>query len=380
MIVSDLRAGKALGVARVEATVTWEDSDAEPMTLYVETEQEHAAALRADPNAFLTSCLLPAWRSGERRIRVEGILCPALTERVKAPMRMLKRWHPGDFGPTPVIEAGDHFAARQPVAGQAIALLSCGVDSLATLRWNVLNIPRDHPDAIVASLFIAYDRDPTPSLARLESATAPRASAVRPVAADAGTRVIPVRTNMWWLAPDGWFFTEKWHGAALASMAAFFSGEYRKGYVASSHNPDVVAPNGSHPLLDPFFSSAHFAIEHDLFSMSRSEKVALIAEWPVGIAHVRVCTNDSEGGPNCGTCEKCIRTQVHLAALGKGSVAAASFPTTSISPGLVRYLEEYDMIRGHPPYIAWYSEAIAGLRDNGLGPVADELRRIVSLG
>lgn len=377
-MISDLRVRETPGVARVEATVTWEDNDREPLNLYVETEQEYKAALRADPNAFLISCLFPAWRSAERRIRIEGALCPALNERVKAPIGMLRRWYPNAFGPSPVIEPGDGFAAKRPVAGQSIALLSCGVDSLATLRWNFLNIPRDHPDAIVASLFVSFDRDPTSSFERLEASTAPRASAARAVATEAGTQAIPVRTNMWWLAPDGWFFTEKWHGALFSSIAAFFSGGFRRGCLASSDDPVTVQPYGSHPLIDPFFSSAHFQIEHDLFSMSRLEKVALVADWPTGIANVRVCQNDNDGGHNCGTCEKCIRTQVQLAALGRNDAAILPFRSRSLTPDLVHLLEEYDMIRGHPDYIAWYTEAIAGLRIHGNGPVADALHEVVS--
>lgn len=377
MIISGIREERAEGVVRAAATVAWEDSDQKPLSLFVETEERFAADLVADPNAFLVACLLPAWRSGEARVRVEGVLCPVLRERVKVPLGMIRRWHPDEVASTPAIEPAGGYRLRRAVGRKSLAMLSCGIDSLATLRWNCLTYPRDHPDAVTASVFVAYDDDVTPSVERLRRFTAPRADAVRAVAVDAGTTPIPVRTNMWWLAPDGYFFTEKWHGAVLASVASFFSGGFRQAYVASSHNPDVLEPYGSHPLLDPYFSSAHFRVEHDLFSMSRSEKVALVADWPVALANIRVCTNDTEGGPNCGTCEKCIRTQVQMAALGKLEAAAPSFPRVTLTPGLIATIDDYDMIRGHPYYIAWYSQAVDGLRAQGLADLSDALRRVV---
>jgi hypothetical protein len=339
--------------------------------------EEFGAYLSVDPNAFLVACLLPAWRAGERRVRVAGSLCPVLAERLKTPIGMLSSWYPDDFGPPPVVESGDRWEVRSPVAGQAIQMLSCGIDSLATLRWNTLRVPRSHPDAIAACVYFEIDQDPTPSRARLLEATGPRADVVTAVTTDAGIEAMPVRTNLWWLADDGHFYTKKWHGAFLASLLICFSGHFRRGCVASSHSPSVVQPYGSHPLLDPYFGSAHFAIEHDLFSMHRNEKIALVAAWSVGVANIRVCQNDNSGRPNCGTCEKCIRTQVQLAAIGRLDAGAPSFPYTTLSPELIRTIDEYDMIRGHPYFIAWYTDALPGLRANGYAEVADALALVV---
>ena len=377
MIVSDLRAYTAEGVARIDARVEWEDCDEAPLDVFVETVEDASAYLAADPNALLAACVLPAWRAGETRIRVGGSLCPALVERVKTPLGMLQSWFPGDFGPPPRIEPDAGWEVRTPVDGQSLQLLSCGIDSLATLRWNTLNVPRSHRDAITACVYYEFDRDEQPSLERLLEATGPRADVVTAVTGDVRVEAIPVRTNLWWLADDGDFFTKKWHGAFLASLLACFGGRFRRGYVASSHSPSVVQPYGSHPLLDPYFGSAHFEIEHDLFSMHRNDKIALVAEWPAGVANIRVCQNDNSGRPNCGTCEKCIRTQVQLAAIGRLEAAAPAFPYTTLSRELVRTIDEYDMIRGHPYFIGWYTDALPGLRAHGYGDVADAVALVL---
>ena len=377
MIVSELNKRRGGGVVRVEATVRWEDSDTPGMSLFIDAEERHADAIVADPNVFAIACLLPAWRSGEKRLRVEGTLCPMLCERTKTATGMLKAWYPDDFGRRPTIEAAEGYRVAEPVDGRAVSLLSCGIDSLATLRWNLLNVTRGHPDAIDACIYFEFDERAEASESLLHEVTDPRSSAVAAVTADAGVDAIPVRTNFWWLANDGWFYARKWHGAFLASLASAFGGRFRKGYVASSHSPAVVQPYGSHPLLDPYFSSAHFLIEHDLFSMDRADKVALVSEWPVGVANIRVCQNDTTGRANCGTCEKCIRTLVQLAGLGRLAAAVASFPNALLTPDLIATIDRYDMIRGHPYFIGWYRAEIPKLRQQGRDDLADALERVL---
>jgi hypothetical protein len=351
--------------------------DRAPLRVFIETSGGFASALHADPNVFASACLLPAWWAGERRLRVEGELCPFLCERTKTAMGMLRSWYPDDFGAWPTLEAVGGHRVRQQVVGASVSLLSCGIDSLATLRWNMLNVPRGHADSIEACIYFEFDNRPEPSLAHLQEMTGPRAEVVANVTRDAEVDAIPVRTNLWSLVDDGWFYTRKWHGAFLASLAAAFSNGYRKGYVGSSHSPAVVQPYGSHPLLDPNFGTAHFQAEHDLFSMDRSDKVALVADWPVGLANIRVCQNDTTGRPNCATCEKCIRTLVQLAGLGKSEAAMASFPNASLTTELILTIDEYDMIRGHPYFIGWYKAEIPKLRVHGRDDLADALARVV---
>ena len=124
----------------------------------------HARSIDASPADHASpavACLLPAWRSGERRVRVSGSLCPELAERVKTPMGMLSAWFPDDFGPPPAVEPADGWETRSAVAGRSVQMLSCGIDSLATLRWNTSHVPRSHQDAISACVYFEIDEDPT---------------------------------------------------------------------------------------------------------------------------------------------------------------------------------------------------------------------------
>ena len=262
--------------------------------------------------------------------------------------------------------------------GRSVALLSCGIDSLATLRWNRLHVSPDHPYWIDSVVYFTYDADPEPSLDALMAVTAARRPAIENVTRAAGATPMPVRSNLWWLLDDGRFYTYMWHGSVCASLLTFFAPGFSRGCVASSHCPVVVTPYGSHPLLDPYFASAHFPIEHDLFSMGRLEKTALVADWAEGAANIRVCQNDSAGRENCCTCEKCIRTITTLAAFGKLEAARASFPYADLGPELIGTIDEYNMIKGHPYYLHWYGQLVPLLKRRGLGPVATALEAVLA--
>jgi hypothetical protein len=96
-------------------------------------------------------------------------------------------------------------------------------------------------------------------------------------------------------------------------------------------------PYGTHPLLDPSYSSRDMRIRHENVTMSRLDKTALIAEWDVALQHMRVCNRTYNYRPetfNCGQCEKCVRTMLELVALGKLGETNA-FPVHDVSPELV---------------------------------------------
>ena len=63
--------------ARVAARVTWKTVTARCVRL-LETDSEFASSLACSPNVFLTACVLPAMRHGEKRIFVDGEICPHL--------------------------------------------------------------------------------------------------------------------------------------------------------------------------------------------------------------------------------------------------------------------------------------------------------------
>jgi hypothetical protein len=221
---------------------------------------------------------------------------------------------------------------------------------LATLPWNLLHVDRNRPAAIKASLTVDYIEGHGWTAEQEGRETAWRLRATALVAADADVSRIVVRTNILVLHDNGDLFAYRTHGAVLSCLAYFLSGGFAKAYVASSYSPDNLGPWGSHPLLDPFYSSGHMTIDHDGLQMSRFEKTALVSGWPVALDNMLVCTNANYGGPNnCGQCEKCVRTMTALVALGKLS-ECGSFPERDVSTDLLRSVFQYVHGSSRPDY------------------------------
>lgn len=357
VIIRNLSQSTSNGLARIEGTVHWEESDHPATCLFFESLGE-AGQFWPDPNAFLIGCILPAWKDGERRILVDGALCPVLVRGLKVAVAMLGSWRPELNTRAPVIESTTGLLVRSPSSGQALSLLSCGVDSTAALRWNMLNIPSDHPESIRGVLVMAHVEKPTESAADLIAKSGGRLEAVKRVADSADVEPIPLVTNLLSLA-DGYFFTFAWHGAVLASIASLFSNRFRKGFLAGTHKAPDLKPWGSSALVDPYYSTAHFAIGYDGFESSRAEKLELLVDWEVGLSNLRVCQNDDGGSGNCGTCEKCIRTMIELVIINKLDSCDA-FPRNDVDEALIWTLDEYDMINrwANRP---WYEDMVIRL-------------------
>lgn len=359
------------GVLRVQATVTWEDADKRPLRVFAETDKRFLAWVSADPNALFLACLFPAWRDGERRVFVDGSICPVLRDNLRAAMETVRSWYPDRFGDFPHVEAR-RFEVRAPSAARALSLMSCGVDSLSTLRWNQLRFAPAHPSSTRGILSVDYRERPS-KRSLLEGG---RFLAAAKVASAVGIDFLPVRTNVWWLADDGCFFDEVWHGALLSSAAWFFSSGFNRVYIASSYTPEHLRSWGSHPLLDPSYSGGHFATEHHGLWMSRVEKTALIADWREGMVSLRVCQNDDGGASNCGTCEKCIRTMTALVALDRLTECPA-FTSRDVTAELLRTIETYDMFAtAHNAH--WYAELVPLLTERGRVDLVTAIQHVLA--
>jgi hypothetical protein len=344
MIISNLKQLKAGDTVRVEAQLQWEDTARPSFTLFVQTDEQFQDALWPDPNSFLIASVLTAWQAKERRIQVEGALCPALVSNLQGVFMMLNAWYPQDFATPPQIEATRGLVAALPKGQGAISLMSGGIDSLCLLRANHLHFPTGHPNRIKAVVSVAQNAQPFPTCDAIHKKMAGRLAAIRPVAAEAAVAVIPAIANTWWLNPDGYFYGQKAYSSQLSAVTSLFSQRFHRGYIASSYDAAFTGkPWGSHPQLDAYYSSAHFQMENSGTEMTRLRKVELVADWPVAFQHIRVCQNDNSASKNCGTCEKCIRTMLMLEGLGKLRTCTA-FPKNTITPELARYLDTYKML------------------------------------
>lgn len=110
-----------------------------------------------------------------------------------------------------------------------------------------------------------------------------------------------------------WGFT---HGGALASVALLLSPGLSQVFIPSSYSYADLFPWGSHPLLDPLWSTEYMTLIHDGCEATRVEKIASFATHEVALRHLRVCWEYQGGKYNCGQCEKCLRTMIALRLAG----------------------------------------------------------------
>jgi hypothetical protein len=195
------------------------------------------------------------------------------------------------------------------------------------------------------------------------------------VAKDLGIDVIPVKTNVLNLYPNGEFYSNRWIGAILASIGHLFSKRFNKFYIASGSQVMSIIryPWGTHPFLDDYYSSGHLQVMHHGLHLTRSEKIKLISKWQTGLQNIFVCEGRVSRENNCGTCEKCIRTMIVLAALDK--LKDSSFPIDDVSPELVKTLDKYNMIQWDAN--SYYQQFIPILPDSRRHDLVNALKKVV---
>ena len=344
MIISEINQTTANGLVTIQATISWENFDRKPFQFFVQTPAENEDALWTDANSLLIGSILTAWHYKEKRVRIDGTVCPMLASNLEGVFMMMKSWYPDDFDETPVIEPTGGFKSMLPPKSGTVSLMSGGIDSLCLLRANHLFYPKGHTSRISAVVPIEMTKEAASDRQHFDLAFEGRMTSIGPVAEEAEVRVMPARTNLWFLNPDGYFYGQKSYASQLSSILSFFSKGFDHGLIASSYDAAYSSkPWGSNPQLDAYFTSAHFRMENSGTEMTRLRKVEIVADWPIGYKSIRVCQNDNTGGSNCGTCEKCIRTKLMLESLGKLR-DCQSFPENYIDTDLLGYLETYKML------------------------------------
>ena len=92
-----------------------------------------------------------------------------------------------------------------------------------------------------------------------------------------------------------------------------------------------------------------FSIVHDGAGYSRIEKVRRVSTHAIATRSLRVCWRDKSYCLNCGTCEKCVLTQLEFLALGYSNVDCFSRPLDiqlieNVTPGSPNRLRGYEWV------------------------------------
>jgi hypothetical protein len=233
---------------------------------------------------------------------------PRLLAGVDVAQQILRSWYP-ELSRVEVEARPRSDSSAAPAVGCA-TFFSGGVDSFYTVLGSLdgtIREPRLTHLLYVRGFGLALEQGRDLDLTQ---------QALEDVARALDLELVPVSTNLTSRFPTKW--DAHYHGAAMASVAlALSKGIGRVLVSASFYYPDLV-PWGSHPMLDPLWSTERLELRHVGCEVRRSEKVRKIGRSPLALGSLNVClARENRGGPdNCGRCAKCVRTMVALQLLG----------------------------------------------------------------
>ena len=370
MRVERIRKEAVAGRSRVTADVIWEDREEPSLPFIMEVPERFADDLDPSADACLLALFPLAQWHGESRIRVEGTICSCLRDGLSAVTETFAVWF--DRCRPLAIEATEGFAPAFPRDGRrAASFLSGGIDALSLLRLNQLEYPATHPGRIKDCIIlfgVGTDefRSTDAQSERLKEFHSYTARVIE-FHESAGITVIPYYTNIrsFYPPPSGW--KSVGFGSGMVSSSVSLSRRIDRISFASAGLGTSLEPQASHPAIDHYYSTAAVSVYHSQPAFTRFEKTRIVAEWPEGLAVLRPCLLDAmptPDRPNCGQCEKCVRTMLGLLALGKLR-DAPTFPFDDVTPEMLEPIWIDD-----PGILPYYEEMIEPLRDRGRSDLA----------
>jgi hypothetical protein len=268
-------------------------------------------ALTGNIEAFLAAALLPSMKKGGTLI-AGGRVSRRFLDAIHTIIDIYCSWDAS----LQRVEIGGAIpmSADAPKEARVGTFFSGGVDSFYTLL--------KHREEITDLIYIHGF-----SLFFENSAIRRRISkTIRHIGSSFGKNIIEVKTNLYRFLYS--YFRRDWgtltHGVVLFSIGHALSSFFKRIYIPSCHTYDDISPWGSHPLLDPLWSTERLEFIHDGCEATRIDKAALLSKFDVALQSLQVCFYPhAEGAYNCGLCEKCLRTMINLQVVGALNRCAA---------------------------------------------------------
>lgn len=350
MKIGDFRKFSDNGKVGISARVDWEDCDRGSHTLSFQTDGRFGDQLLPNPHAFLLASVIPAMYFGERRVAVQEEICSELLEGIGKATSTLRNWFP--LKNREVTIEAKTVSCRQIEKRNRRngCFLSGGIDSFSVLRENYLRFPTGHPRRIMDGILVfGLEQDDPVRFEYVKEVLENTADKI-------GISLIPIYTDIYlhYRKEDEengfWFWIYEFGGAALAAVAHALSPRFASVTIGGHCDPNHLGPWGSHPLLDPYFSSSDLLIRHEGVTLTRLDKTRLVAGWDVAVENLRVCNHYkrySRGVLNCSQCEKCVRTMLEFYALDALDRTGA-FPCTEITAQMIfKYVNiDNDFVEG----------------------------------
>jgi hypothetical protein len=279
----------------------------QPYSIYFQTRE---AQLQPNIEAFLALALLPAMKRKAGVIEADGVISQQFLEGTERIQKVFRSWKPG-YGHVEIRNVRVQPSVRIGNGKQGV-FFSAGLDSYHTFLT--------HLEEIFA--FIHLDGFDIPLIEH--SMRKKMVENCRYIGQQFGKQAIILESNAREFMEHfvTWSYS---HGSVIGSAGLLLMPEYERFFVAGAGNPADREPFGSHPDLDPNWSTEVLKFAHEA-QVDKIDKCRLISQYDVALQTLHVCLRFPESGLNCGECEKCLRTQVYLQAVGAAERCTA-FPT-----------------------------------------------------
>jgi hypothetical protein len=262
--------------------------------------------LTGNVEAFLAAAILPAMKVGGTLV-AEGKANRRFLDALDTIIAIYRTW----VSSLQRLEIRGVLPARARASqeGRVGTFFSGGVDSFYTFL--------KHRDEITDLIYVhGFDMslENHPLRKRISSL-------IHEIGSSFGKRVIEVETNLRSFLDAYFRLREAWgpltHGVVLSSVGHVLFPFFKRIFIAATHTYNDLFPWGSHPLLDPLWSTETLEFIHDGGEATRIDKVALLSKFDIALKSLQVCRSPrSQRAYNCGLCEKCLRTMINLHVVG----------------------------------------------------------------
>ncbi len=337
VVVKDLRLERAGETQCLSASVDGTE-------IWFRTSADLPLARRAE--AFLAPALFEAMVRNAP-VRVEGApVSPMLLRGLSSVQTIFRSWN-RDLH---VVEIEADESEPEIGTGSAICCFSGGVDSSYTLACH----EQDVSHLLLVEGFDTYNLPADWEENKKARSRFARIAGKKLIAVDSNIRdFVETRKVYWGLVI----------GSVLAGLGVSLAP--RMFLMPSSWTYQNLHPYGSHPLIDPLWSTESTCVVHHGADTRRSQKVERIAESRELLDQLQVCWRSCSS--NCGTCPKCVRTSLVLHLIGKRS---ANLPPYS-SQRLLGALKPDG--EGTLPYV---EDLILACRRHGASDIQRQLQKM----
>jgi hypothetical protein len=307
MVADDLRVANDDGTWTTSVRVRTPAGTAERLELRLHDDDGHAAVAPIDISAtpFLPVLTMLAQAQGWG-LRVDAPVDTVALAGAQRAAGLMAGW----FGWNDVLVTARRREPEVPAAQGVGLFFSRGLDSM----WSLFH-GQHRVDRLIAIDWV------DPPLAGAGTQAVMRGTLA--AAAEAGLPLLRVSSNSRRFTDPivGW---DDAVGPTLASFALLLAPSVGTVVVAATLPDHLMRPKGTHPLLDPLWSSSRVRIVHDGSVLGRTDKAAAVADEPLVQHWLKVCW-EREGDGNCGRCAKCLMTLSNFQAVGRLDAVAARF-------------------------------------------------------